>query len=48
MLYFPWWETYATFNFADSFIIVDCIVLIVFIIINLFKDTETGRTGKVA
>ena len=48
MLYFPWWPSYATFNFADSFIIVDSIILIIFLIIDLFKTSSTEGTAKFA
>lgn len=48
MLYFPWWPKYPTFNFSDSFIIVDSIILIVFLIMDLFEMSSIERTGKVA
>lgn len=48
MLYFPWWQSYATFNIADSFVVVDSIVLVIFIIMHLFQGTSVETTAKVA
>ena len=43
ILYFPWWPSYATFNFADSFIIVNSVTLLIIILIDLIKNTNSGR-----
>ena len=45
---FPWWKKYAIFNFADSFVFVGAIILVIWLMINLVfaKDDEDNINEK--
>ena len=47
ILYFPWWPRFAVFNFADSFIVVDSVTLLIILMVSVFQNTNSG-TPKIA